>query len=227
MTGMQHPPPPADLPPRAAPAKGGGLAVAALVLGLCSLIPFIGGPLGLTAIILGIIALVQKTVRKTMATVGIAVGAVGMLLMPGLLLAILLPSLGRARELAKRSVCATQLSSVGKACAIYVMDYDTSPPDLDTLMAHGSMPANVLKCPSADGGRQCDYFYLDIGPPMGVRDPTAAIMACDYKGNHEDGRNVLYVDGHVEWLTEAQFQAELASPENAAFAAALREAEGP
>ena len=64
---------------------------------------------------------------------------------------------------------------------------------------------------------------LDVSP--------SAMVACDYIDNHLDmgasrsGRNVLTFDGAVRWMGEAEFQAQLAQPQNAAFAAALREAE--
>jgi prepilin-type N-terminal cleavage/methylation domain-containing protein len=41
-----------------------------------------------------------------------------------LLIAILLPSLGKARELAKRTACGTNLKGQGTAFAIYAADYD-------------------------------------------------------------------------------------------------------
>jgi prepilin-type processing-associated H-X9-DG protein len=28
----------------------------------------------------------------------------------------------------------------------------------------------------------------------------------DKPGNHDGGRNVLFLDGHVQWLTEEEFQ---------------------
>jgi len=38
---------------------------------------------------------------------------------------------------------------------------------------------------------------------------------------------VVFLDGHIERLKDSDFQALLALPENAAFASALRAAEGP
>ena len=57
--------------------------------------------------------------------------------------------------------------------------------------------------------------------------PSLTIIACDLKSNHKEGRNVLHLQGSVAWRTEAAFQSELAQPHNAAFAAALKKAEGP
>ena len=44
-----------------------------------------------------------------------------------LLIALIMPSLGRARDLAKKAVCATTVHSHGKALAIYVSESDSYP----------------------------------------------------------------------------------------------------
>jgi len=86
----------------------------------------------------------------------------------------------------------------------------------------------LLSCPNVRGrsrpaGRTCDYFYF---PPKSAR-YTDTIVACDFAGNHSDGyRSVLFVAGYVKPMKPAEFQAELAKPVNAAFAKALRQAEG-
>lgn len=93
-----------------------------------------------------------------------------------------------------------------------------------------------------DHGRyRCDYFYLppeqpepeatefgtDLRPMERYPDvPAKTIVACDLRGNHEDGRNVLYADAHVEWCEEDDLQRELDKPANRRFADALREHEG-
>lgn len=140
-----------------------------------------------------------------------------------LLVSILMPGLGRARELAKRAACMASLNGIGKAMAIYTMDFGEFPPDLETLIREGQ-PAKFFRCPSARSGRKCDYFYLPPSPST----PRHTIIACDFKDNHNGQvRHVLTWDGSVRQFTEQEFQAELAKPHNAAFAVALRQAEGP
>lgn len=52
--------------------------------------------------------------------------------------------------------------------------------------------------------------------------PSHAIIACDLRRNHRGkGRNVLYADGKVRWLTEDRFREELGRPENADFGRGL------
>ena len=219
MTEMQQPPIGAPAPAGAgAPARGGGLAVAALVLGLLSLIPIIGLLLGLIAAILGIGALAVKTRRKSMAAVGVAFGVIGMVVTP----VVFVSGAFWARGKAKQSICAANLNIIGKGLHIYLAEFDQVPPEIWTLTQYGTSP-QAFKCPSASSGRRSDYFFLL--PPMDV--PGTTIIACDYRGNHKDGRNILTFQATVKWLSEADFQAELALPENAAFAKALRQAEGP
>ena len=46
-----------------------------------------------------------------------------------LLLSILMPGLKRAKDLAKRTICATRLRQVGTAMVNYSLDYDDKLPD--------------------------------------------------------------------------------------------------
>ncbi|MGB2824971.1 MAG: hypothetical protein WBF17_28630, partial [Phycisphaerae bacterium] len=154
--------------------------------------------------------------------------AQGILVVP-ILAAVLVPSLQQATELTNRTVCMSNLSSIGKAMVLYKAVYDNRyPPDLDALIAEGH-PATLLRCPSADplqrpAGRKYDYFYL---PPRSDNYPDQ-IIVCDFWENHRGRhRNVLYVGMNVAKMTEADFQAELERPVNADFAKALGEVEGP
>ena len=147
------------------------------------------------------------------------------LLTTPLWIAILMPTLTRARELARREICMINLNNVGKVLAVYAADYDgRMPPNLDVLVGLGLVEPSHLLCPSDTGFGPASYFYLPGSP----QDPPERIVACDYQENHRgEGRNVLFANGTVRWAKEAEFQAELAKPHNAEFAEALRAAEGP
>jgi hypothetical protein len=148
----------------------------------------------------------------------VAFGVIGMVVTPVLFVSGAFWARGKAKE----AICGANLNTIGKGLHIYLAEYDQVPPDIWTLVQQGTS-AQAFKCPSARGNRRSDYFFLL--PPMDV--PGTTIIACDYRGNHKDGRWVLAYQATVQWFTEAQFQAELAKPENAAFAKALRQAEGP
>lgn len=161
--------------------------------------------------------------RKGLATAGVIFASVGLLLAGALAIAILLPSLTHGRVLAKRAQCAANLLSLSKSLRSYLDDQDEYPVELDTALKKFPLPPKTLHCPAAQKGRACDYFYSQ---PRATA-PGGALMACDLAGNHPDVRNVLYTSGTVDtiWGEEA-FQKLMAKPENADFAAKLRQTEG-
>lgn len=193
-------------------------------MGICGIIPCLGLPLGLAGLILGIVALAKRTTSAGLAIGGIVAGAVTMVLGQALIVAIMIPSFSQVQGSAKRAVCASHLHGLGLEIALYLVDTDdTYPPDLRALPDQEL--GEILKCPVADSGREIDYFYL---APTASEPDGDVIIICDFRDNHRGkGRNVLQVDGDVTWTKEAKFQAELALPINAEFAAALRAAEGP
>jgi prepilin-type processing-associated H-X9-DG protein len=210
--------------------RGKGLAIGALVLGLLGLIPFVGPLLALVGIILGIVALVKHAPGRGLAVGGIIAGLLSPLTTVLLVGAVLIPAYGHARERAMRARCGANLNGIAKATIVYQTQYlDEWPADLQALVADGTVPTEMLLCPSIESGRDVDYFYLPPNQPAdALAAPESVIIACDYRDNHAGkGRNVLYADGHVMWLEEVDFQAELGYAENAAFAAALRAKEGP
>jgi len=223
-------PPPVAPPshPAAAWQKTSGLAVAALVLGICGIIPCLGVLLGLIGIVLGIVALARNVGGKGFAVGGIIAGLVGIVIGQALLVSMLMPALNRAREQAKRALCAGNLNGIAKGIIMYgTENQDAFPPNLDVLVRQGKVPRKMLQCPSVERRRRCDYFYL-APSAKGDDVPDDLLVACDLRDNHDgEGRNVMYATGYVKWLKEKAFQAELGKPVNAAFAAALRKAEGP
>ena len=143
--------------------------------------------------------------------------------------ALLLSSAGctkavtRSQDQARQVKCASTLKRISVAAIIYSNTHSAFPASLQELVDAGDLQAKDLRCPAAEAlGRECDFFYFQ---------PTTAsrgsdLMACDLAGNHPNGdRGCLTVTGSVRWLTEAEFQAELAAESNAAFRAALAEAE--
>ena len=159
-----------------------------------------------------------KAMLAWLPTLGTAV-----LVIP-LLIWILLPSLTRARELAKRTVCLDRLNETSEALTIYrSKNSDRFPLSLRDISGLVSSE-DVFYCPSAGEGRTSDYFYM----PAFLGAPGKAIVACDYRDNHQgQSRSVLFVDGATESMKETDFQSELAKPHNAPFAQALEWADPP
>ena len=124
----------------------------------------------------------------------------------------------RLTSYAQQMTCGTNVSGMGKAILLYSNDHhDQLPPSLDILKDPDRMPENCampekgLICPSV--GTKNSYGYCGDGLDAGSG--FDLMIVYDKKGNHpESYRNVLFLDSHVEWVTEERFQ-ELAKKVNA------------
>ena len=202
-----------------------GLAIAAMVCGIAGLITCVF-PLGIVGLVLGIVALV-KTGREPqvyggrgMAVAGVCTGAIStlMVLVAFVSIPILLPSLARAREISKRAVCNANLKAIGTAMAMYANEnMEAFPPNLDTLVADGSISQGMLTCPSADSA---NYVYV---PGRTTNDPPDTVLMYEPLSNHHDeGANVLFVDLHVEFIKTPELDEILAPYRNAPAIAPAR-----
>ena len=121
---------------------------------------------------------------------------------------ILGPSLLEVIGTAARYTCGKNLSWIGKALLIYANDYnDELPPDLDTLTRKAELPAQNLVCPATG------LKYIYRGASLTTSDTPWMITVYEKAGNHSRGRNVLFLDAHVEWVLEERFQ-ELIEKDN-------------
>ena len=119
----------AGYPPAA--LRTSSLAIAAMVCGLIVCIP----PVSLAGLVMGIVALSQigdarrRLTGRGLAIVGIVAGAIGCAIAPvALLIAILLPALGKARSAAEAAMCQSNLKQIGVAGLLYANDYNQAYP---------------------------------------------------------------------------------------------------
>jgi prepilin-type processing-associated H-X9-DG protein len=239
--GAAPPPPPAPAPstggyppgyppsrhvgyatPQYAPQQTNGWAIASLVSGIIGfVIPLIPG---LIAIVTGIIG-IRKTADprvggKGLAIAGLSVGACSILL-SGCMISILLPSLNRARETANRVKCASNMRQVGQAILLYSNENRGAyPPDIDAILRTQDITAGEFVCPSdsnapatpAAGG---PYSFVYAGPNLTTRTATAdTIVLYEPLTNHNnDGGNILFGDGHVEFFVARDYQKYIAEVE--------------
>lgn len=198
-----------SLPPRT------GMAIAALVCGIAGIVTCI--PIaGIVGLVLGIVALVRANDRpreyggRGMAIAGICTGGASLIIVPALLVAILLPSLSRARELAKRAVCAANMRNVGVALMTYARDNgDEFPPNAQLLIDAGLCTPKMFQCPSEGNGPEAgaDFQYV---AGLNSRDPRDWILLYEDAAHHNgEGGNLLYLDDHVEFRKEPAYSAEL------------------
>ena len=228
----EPPPPPQRMEYQSAHAapRTSGLAVAGLCTGIASIVfgcvvPFV---LGITAIILSAVALGQikkdEQLRgRGMAIGGLVTGIIGTVVIVPLLISILLPSLGRARETANRVKCASNMRQIGLAAVLYANDAEGGafPPDLETLLATQDVTSAVMVCPSSDETPSTDGLldagdtlsYVWVGDGIDYTAGSDVPLLFEPVGNHGgDGGNVLFADGHVSFELPATIKALLADP---------------
>jgi len=147
----------------------------------------------------------------------------------GILAAFLTPAVQKAREKARRTSCASNLRQIGIGMHLYAADWSESfpslglapgMPNLAPLFTSYVDTLQVLKCPSDSsvtvpaatndgssyayyaGCDEADISTMPIVSDDGVGDATVGtLVAAD---NHTiNGVNVLFVGGHVRWISAA------------------------
>lgn len=110
----------------------------------------------------------------------------------GVIAAVLLPSLGRAREAARRTACMTSLAQIGLALHMYAEEHNSQLPwsgghgDADCLLyffpRYGLIPENFV-CPS-DGGVTREW-YTEEEPRTRVPMNTELNQARSLRGSYD------------------------------------------
>jgi prepilin-type processing-associated H-X9-DG protein len=207
-------------------AKTSGLAITSLVLMILSF--FIFFLTALPAIIFGIVALVKieksggRLKGKGLAIAGIAapVALLPFIAMMAMMLAIMMPALGKTKLMAQRLVCGTNLKGLGNAMVVYAFDYEDKYPTgsrwCDLLAEEADVGAKSFICRgAADDGpghyamnENIERLGADATPDMVLLFETdepgwnlvggSELLSTE---NHRgDGCNVLFMDGHVEFV---------------------------
>ena len=138
--------------------------------------------------------------------------------------AILLPSLGKARELSNRSVDAANLRGLAQSSMVFAADNnDKLPDDFARLIAEGLVAPKQLVNKSSNStpldfnaelqqmakndfakfatqvAQHCDYVYLGKG--ANATTDAGIVLAYDKPGPYlTDGMNLAFGDGHVEFV---------------------------
>jgi hypothetical protein len=215
-----------------APAQpASGLAISSLVTGVVGLVvPLVN----IVAIILGILG-IRKARQKLaggmgLAVAGLTLGCVGLFVSTCAVssIAILLPPLSRAREMAIRAKCASNMRQIGQGLLLYANDNGGQyPPSLKELIVTLDIGAEVFVCPSSGADvapgptsqakaanltspKHLSYVYLGSG--MASSAAGNVILVYEPLSNHDkDGINVLYGDGSVVFLAKGQAQTTIAN----------------
>ena len=170
----------------------------------------------------------NSTTRRHRSRFRYLVWAVGILVIGGMLVAAMLPSLCRSSETANRVKCASNLRQLGQAIMIYVQDHGGQyPTSLAVLPLAADIGAGAMVCPSSNdemsiakgtddivaeltaaetnaaGHKNC-MSYVYTGRALTQKTATATdVVAYEPLQNHDgDGTNVLFGDGHVEFISK-------------------------
>lgn len=126
-------------------------------------------------------------------------------------ISVLLPSLSRARDLSKRTVCAANLRGIGQAMYIHAQDDGKFPPDFKTMLDEQNITRKQLICPSTTHmpSDPLDSCYV-IVPGQSTYDNPSNVLVYERPENHDgEGVNVLFQDGHVQFLKMREFRRRL------------------
>ncbi len=112
------------------------------------------------------------------------------------------PSLLEIRRKATRLTCGTNMSGLGKAMLIYANDYEDELPLKWDDFKLVEMTDKGMVCPAV----KIKGSFIYRGAGLTCAAPVDMVIIHDKKGNHREGRNVLFLDSRVEWLSEDRFQ---------------------
>jgi prepilin-type processing-associated H-X9-DG protein len=210
---------PAYASPMVSPPSS-GLAIAALICGLLFFIPILPAIL---AVIFGIIGINQtrggRAGGRGLAVAGLVCGAASLFFWGSCFLAPLAGfnrAVRQAQQTAKQVQCSSNLQQIGAGLALYASNNNGKyPAKLAALLDLGFVSSSVFVCPHsgdtpAPGGtpkaqasnleKGGHLSYMYVGQKLDENSPDDAVMVYEKLGNHgNQGTNVLFKDGHVEW----------------------------
>ncbi len=185
------------------------IANAARALGVLSVtigfvIPIVFGVL---AIVVGATALIRirrnphRYTGRRLARVGVMLGIFG-LIVPSV---VILSALNWVQGRHWQTICSANLGGIGQGIRMYAEEDPNGvfPDDIRKLTSAGMVTSKQLQCPAVSRGGPC-YHYV---PGYSLSsDPKCVVMFEGIDNHNGDGGWVLYQDGSVAFLTDAELQ---------------------
>ncbi len=117
---------------------------------------------------------------------------------------VMMPALAKTREQAQKTVSASNLRQIGMALLTYAHDNaDKYPPDLETLVKEGYLPAKTLTCPHAPKDFPGIHYIYITGQKTVM--PPDNVLVYENPQLYTEGVNVLFNDSHVALMKKEAF----------------------
>jgi hypothetical protein len=220
---LQAPP---DLAPAPTADTGSAAATTAMVLGFCTLVPYLGAVCGVMAVVTGLLALRRGTPRRGFAVTGMICG-VALLALQGLLIYGTYQRVVGIRGQTGQMMGTINLETIDEAIQVYRSTNGIRPPSLEALVSGDFLEPAALVNTLASGhpppklrdGRlvgDVDFVYVS---GLSTSDGGDLILCyealSDYGGK---GTCVLQNDGRVLWLDTDDFHQRLERTQKAVAA---------
>lgn len=177
-------------------------------------------------------------VARRLATIALIIACVELAVSAGTYLLPSNPGSGN-NETRRRYNCSANLRTIGQALYMYANDYNGRlPATLDLLIADANcdLAAETFICPDAKQApatgpttaqviqvfraapaAHCSYVYCYTPIPVSSLTPSYVLLYEPLANHAQDGMNVMFGDGHSEWMQPAaarQLLSELQSGHN-------------
>jgi prepilin-type processing-associated H-X9-DG protein len=167
-----------------------------------------------------ILALAKGSIRSSRSRVKttVVVACLGAVLVAGFL------AYGRFIEKCNRIPCMGNLHEIGQLISLYANDHDgVTPRHIEDVLSEYDLNPVVFVCPytsdrppekgkdAAERPGHHSYRYLTPGVRLADLSPETPIVIEDLANHDNRGANVLFGDGHSEWLEAGAYKQLLAT----------------
>ena len=144
---------------------------------------------------------------------GVNSAAPASLLLAAPVLAIGIPRASKAQGNAQETICAVNLRGIGQAMYIHAQDDGRFPSSFQVLLDENNITPKQLICPSTSHvpGDPVDSCYVIVPGQTTYSDPHNVLVYERPENHGGKGVNVLYQDGHVEFITVEKLNEQLAA----------------
>jgi len=149
--------------------------------------------------------------------IAIILGGLLLLAVPcaGLLIGIMLPALGKARQAAFQVLSESNVREITAGLHTYASTYDDALPppgtDWEALLVDKGWASSESFHPRQWTEPGAAYFLVPIGRFADVENPSTTPLVYEHPDLNRDGVTVGFVDGHVDFVSDETFESMMGS----------------